>query len=179
MLHKPISRGEIVILWALHAADAQALYVSDDEVDDYTGTSETFTIEQYRAHYQRVEDADDRVDYAISPRDEPDSFVGEVVLNDIDWSNRSANFRLALLCREFFGKGYGSEATRLRLSCGFERLDLYRIELAVYDLDPRAAHVYEKARFVREGLRRDVLYWQERYHSAIVLSILKPDYAKR
>ena len=58
-------------------------------------------------------------------------------------------------------------------------IDLHRIELEVYDFNPRAAHVYEKAGFVREGVRRDVLYWQGHYHDAITMSILKPEYEKR
>jgi len=53
------------------------------------------------------------------------------------------------------------------------------LELEVYDFNPRAIHVYEKAGFVREGVRRDVLLWDGVYQSAIVMSILKPEYEQR
>jgi len=105
--------------------------------------------------------------------------VGEVVLNEIDWHNRTANFRIALFAEKYFGQGYGSQATDLILQYGFTQLDLHRIELEVYDFNPRAIHVYEKAGFVREGVKRDVLLWDGVYQSAIVMSILKPEYEQR
>jgi RimJ/RimL family protein N-acetyltransferase len=86
------------------------------------------------------------VDYAIILKDTRE-YVGEVVLNGIDWGTRSANFRIALASKNYFGKGFGSEATRLILTFGFESLDLHRIELEVFDFNPRAQHVYEKIGF--------------------------------
>jgi RimJ/RimL family protein N-acetyltransferase len=101
------------------------------------------------------------------------------VLNEIDWLNRSANFRIALASQQFFGKGYGSEATQLIIDYGFRQLNLHRIELEVFDFNPRAQHVYEKVGFVKEGVRRDVLLWQGQYHSAITMSLLAPEYLAR
>jgi RimJ/RimL family protein N-acetyltransferase len=64
------------------------------------------------------------------------------------------------------------------LDYGIRQLHLYRIELEVYDFNPRAQHVYEKVGFVQEGIRRDVLLWKGVYHSAIVMSILADEYEK-
>ena len=99
-------------------------------------------------------------------------------MNDIDVRNRSANFRIMLLDEIHFGKGYGTEATKLILKHGFGQLNLHRIDLEVYDFNPRAARVYEKAGFVREGVKRDVLFWDGAYHGAIVMSILKPEFER-
>ena len=90
--------------------------------------------------------------------------------------NRSASFRIALAGAAYFGKGYGSEATQLIVDFGFRELKLHRIELEVYDFNPRAQHVYEKAGFVKEGVRRDVLLWDGVYQSAIVMSILEDEW---
>ncbi|NIW45005.1 MAG: N-acetyltransferase, partial [Gammaproteobacteria bacterium] len=68
------------------------------------------------------------------------------------------------------------EATRLILEYGFRTLKLHRIELEVYDFNPRAQHVYEKVGFIKEGVRRDVLLWEGLYHSAIVMSILAHEF---
>ena len=53
---------------------------------------------------------------------------------------------------------------------------MHRIELEVYDFNPRAQHVYEKAGFMREGVRREVLLWDGEYHDAIVMSILEDEF---
>lgn len=181
MLDKPILHGETITLRPIRADDAAAMFasLSDEETMRLTGTHETFTLEQIESFYARLADADDRADYAIIPRDAPARAVGEVVLNDINWHNRAANFRIALFDKAFFGQGYGTQATQLILAYGFEQLDLHRIDLEVYDFNPRAARVYEKAGFVREGVKRDALLWDGTYHDAIVMSMLEPEYERR
>lgn len=178
MPERPTLPGRLVTLRPMTAADGPAVFAAfgDPEVDRLTGTQGSFTREQVEAHYARVADADDRVDYAIVANDEPERLRGEAVLNGIDRENRSASFRIALFDSADFGRGYGSEATRLIVAHGFEALGLHRIELEVYDFNPRAERVYRKAGFRREGVRRDVLLWEGAYRSAIQMSILRPEY---
>lgn len=177
MLKKPILVGASVVLRPISAADATAMFdsLSDSESMRLTGTQENFTFEQVQQHCERIEKADDRADFAIALKDNA-QYIGEAVLNDIDWENRSANYRIALAHNSLFGKGYGTESTRLIVDYGIRILNLHRIELEVYDFNPRAQHVYEKIGFVREGIRRDVLLWEGAYHNAIVMSILEHEY---
>ena len=177
MLEKPILRGERVVLRPITADDAAAMFasLSDEESTRLTGTQDSFTLEQVERYCQRIAEADDRADYAITINDDP-TYIGEVVLNDIDELNRTASFRIALASVDLFGKGYGTEATRLIIGYGFRQLNLHRIELEVYDFNPRARHVYEKIGFVYEGTRRDVLFWDGQYQSAIIMSMLASDY---
>ncbi|MEZ4595159.1 MAG: GNAT family protein, partial [Chloroflexota bacterium] len=166
-----------IILRPLTVDDAQAMFASlaDAESMRLTGTQQTFTFEQVQQHCQRIAQADDRADYAIT-RKEDGVYVGEVVLNEIDWENRSASFRIALASSRWFGQGYGTEATRLLVAFGLCTLKLHRIELEVYDFNPRAQHVYEKVGFVQEGVLRDALLWNGRYHNAILMSILEDEF---
>lgn len=180
MLKKPHLIGKNITLRPITPADAEAMFASlaDKESQRLTGTQQTFTLEQVQNYCQKVATADDRADYAITRKDNP-HYIGEVVLNDIDEENRSASFRIALASQAHFGQGYGTEATQLILDYGFQTLHLHRIELEVYDFNPRAQHVYEKAGFVREGLRRDVLLWEGRYYNAITMSMLSHEYQSR
>ena len=177
---KPILNGARVVLRPITKDDAPAMFasLSDEESMRLTGSQEHFTFEQVEQHCLKVEHANDRVDFAITLKNDP-TYFGEVVLNEIDWENGSANFRIALAEQKFFGKGYGTEATHLVVDYGIYTLNLRRIELEVYDFNPRAQHVYEKIGFVREGVRRDVLLWDGVYHSAIMMSILAPEYKTR
>ena len=51
-------------------------------------------------------------------------------------------------------------------------MGLHRITLEVYDLNPRARHVYEKVGFVHEGTGRDALLldgaWIDVHYMAIL-----------
>ena len=181
-MNKPILEGEKVRLRPITVDDAAGMSaaLSDEEGMRLTGTQDSFTYEQVEAFCKKVSQADDRADYAITLKGDPDSkYIGEVVLNEIDDDNRSASFRIAMQGKAYFGKGYGSEATRLIIEYGFETLNLHRIELEVYDFNRRAQRVYEKAGFVQEGVKRDVLLWEGNYQSAIVMSILEDEWRAR
>lgn len=139
-----------------------------------TGTHRRFTEDETRRWLATRQDHHDRADWAIVRR-EDDMVVGEVVLNELDEHNASVSFRISLAGPDVFGRGYGTEATRLVVDHAFDVVGLHRIHLEVYDFNPRAAHVYEKCGFVREGLLRDALHWDGRWHHAITMAILSTD----
>lgn len=180
-LPKPELSGKLINLRPLLKSDAPAMYKSimeDEEGKRLTGSKGTFTFEGTEKHCARLFDAKDRVDYAITLKDDP-AFIGEVVLNNIQVEERSASFRIALAGKEYFNKGYGTEAMMLILKHGFETLGLHRIGLDVYDFNPRALHVYEKVGFVREGVIRDDLMWDGVYYDSIMMGMLENEWFER
>lgn len=148
---------------------------NDRESARLTGTHATFIMPQIEAYIQRNQAGEDRAAWVICTLD--DVVVGEVVINQIDSDNRSANIRIGLYDAQFFGQGYGTEAMRLAVDYGFRKLRLHRISLGVFDFNPRAIRVYEKIGFVREGVERDALFWEGRYHNQIMMSILEDEWA--
>ena len=117
-------RGEHVTLRPIAAGDAEAVFANlgDEEAMELTGTRQRFTLEQVRAFCARVAEANDRLDYAVTLPDDP-SYRGEVVLNDIDWDNRSARLpHRPERTVENRGKGYGPEAAGLLLKHAFNAL---------------------------------------------------------
>ena len=73
-------------------------------------------------------------------------------------------------------RGLGTEATRLIVGYGFERLGLHRISLEVYAFNPRARRAYEKAGFRPEGVLRESLRYDGEWIDATVMSILAPEW---
>ena len=130
--------------------------------------------QRMRSWYGTRHEQPDRLDLAVVDR-VTDSCVGEVVLNEWDESNRSCNFRI-LLAETGRNRGLGTEATRLVVGYGFERLDLHRISLGVYAFNPRARRAYEKAGFVVEGTRRDALHYDGAWVDEIVMAVLAPEW---
>ena len=96
MLDKPVIWGRLVTLRPLTVKDAPAILASmeDAETMRLTGTQQQFALPQIEAFCRAVVDADDRADYAITLGDDP-AYIGEAVLNNIDWTNRTASFRIA------------------------------------------------------------------------------------
>ena len=120
--------------------------------------------------YQTRNDQPDRLDLAVADQATGEC-VGEVVLNQWDPGNESCNFRI-LLGPAGRGRGLGTEATRLIVGYGLERLGLHRISLEVYAFNPRARRVYEKVGFRAEGVLRESLHYNGAWVDATVMSVL-------
>jgi RimJ/RimL family protein N-acetyltransferase len=177
---QPILVGARVRLRPFREDDLDAAWrmLGDEEGRRLTGTHARFTREDSDRWYRSRPDQVDRLDLAVARRDD-DRLVGEVVLHELDRDNRSCGFRISLLGPEVFGRGYGTEATRLLLDHAFGTVGLHRVELEVYDHNPRALHVYRRLGFVVEGVRRDALRWDGRYHDALVMAVLETEWPAR
>ena len=104
--------------------------------------------------------------------------IGTSGLYEIFWPGRRAEFRILIGEPSLFDKGYGTEATRLTVDYAFIRLNMEVVHLGVNADNIRAVRAYEKAGFVREGLRRKFVYARGSYHDAVVMSIVRDEYLK-
>lgn len=170
---KPTLTGVLVTLRPVERADAAELAAVDAETIRLTGTHRKFALADLEQWYATRGEQPDRIDWAIVER-ATGAWAGEVVLNDLDADNRSCAFRILLQGPRFYGRGLGTEATRLAVGHAFSA-GVHRVELEVYDFNPRARRVYEKAGFRHEGTRRDALRWDGAWVDAHVMSLLASD----
>jgi RimJ/RimL family protein N-acetyltransferase len=80
-----------------------------------------------------------------------DKLIGTLGLDSVDWTSRNCWVGIGIGERDYWGKGYGTEAMRLALRFAFEELNLNRVSLDVFQYNERAIHSYEKAGFRHEG----------------------------
>jgi RimJ/RimL family protein N-acetyltransferase len=65
---------------------------------------------------------------------------------------------------------------RLLLRIGFEKLNLNRVALEVFENNPRAIRAYEKAGFVHEGRRRQGIYKNGQYLDILLMSVIRSEW---
>ena len=173
---KSTLQGKRLMLRPLCGDDATAMHRAqdDEELSRLTGTQVQFSLQDVERHCRKIEEAQDRVDFAITVSGRT---VGEVVLNQIDFQNRCASLRMAIWQKDMRDQGFGTEALELVLEYAFKSIELNRIELEVYAFNPRARHVYEKLGFVAEGVRREALWWDGVSVDAVCMGLLRRDYA--
>ena len=116
----------------------------------------------------------------VHPEGSDDKWVviGNTSFFPINQKARSVEIGIMIGEKDYWNKGYGTEAMRTMSRYGFEELNLNRIWLRVYDTNPRARKAYEKAGFVYEGTLRQAEYKHGRYIDVHVMSILKSDWIK-
>ncbi len=173
---QPVLHGATVRLEPLTVAVLEEYLpaLGDAEVARLTGTHATFERAGVEEWLRTRSDHSDRADWAVV-RIADGAFLGEAVLNDLDPDNGSASYRVWLAGAEVFGRGYGTETTRLVVEYAFDRVGLHRLSLEVYEHNPRARRVYEKCGFTVEGRLREALRWDGRRHDALLMSMLRTD----
>nr|WP_289355294.1 GNAT family protein [Paenibacillus sp. S-12] len=143
-----------------------------------TGTKKFFSKEVLQSYLERIASDGERIQFVIALQDD-DRPIGEIAIMDMDSSNRSGHVRIAIFAEEDCGQGYGSEAMILMLDYGFGMMNLNRIELVVFSYNARAVRAYEKIGFVQEGVQREALYYNHKYHDSIMMSMLAREYRER
>ncbi len=81
--------------------------------------------------------------------------------------------------KEYWSRGYGSDALTTLLRFGFATMNFHRIELDVYAFNERAMAAYRKCGFVEEGRRRNARYAGGAYHDVLVMSVLRDEWFAR
>lgn len=106
------------------------------------------------------------------------SFLGQIDLLNIQWTNRSATLGIVLGPRAQ-GMGYGSDAITALLGFAFDQMNLRRIELEVFERNQRAITCYERCGFTHCGRRRQANYSDGEYQDVLLMDILQQEYEGR
>jgi RimJ/RimL family protein N-acetyltransferase len=83
-----------------------------------------------------------------------DTLIGGVGLWVNSWSHGDAWLGISIGERDYWGRGYGSDAVRLAVQYAFVELNLRRVSLGLHAYNERALKAYEKAGFKMEGRMR-------------------------
>jgi RimJ/RimL family protein N-acetyltransferase len=108
-----------------------------------------------------------------------DKLLGDIDLYVHNWSARDAFVGLGIGEREFWGKGYGTDAMRVILRYGFTEVNLQRITLNVFEYNPRAIRSYEKAGFRHEGRMCGFLNKEGRRWDMFFMGILREEWMEQ
>jgi len=171
-------RGEKVDLVAI-SMDYLPLYkkwISDPEATDMLGdTKFPISMEQER---QWVEEQLSQREFArtftvLTRKGEP---IGNVGFNEINYQTRRAIIGILIGEKNFWDKGYGTDAMRTLMRFGFEELGMVKLELGVHSLNKRAIACYKKCGFVVEGVQRRHDFYKGHYCDGLRMGILRDEW---
>src|SRR5690606_21548973 len=127
------------------------------------------TPEKMQHFFESQYKSDTRVMFAICDK-ATNKHIGNVSLRAIHHVHRRGEFGILIGEKNFYGKGYASEATFLMVDYGFRRLNLHSICLGVLSDNPAAKRVYEKVGFKVDGCDREAWWADGKYHDVIKMS---------
>jgi [ribosomal protein S5]-alanine N-acetyltransferase len=172
----PFLVGDKVYLRPLERGDAPVIvsWLNDYDVTRFLRAYRPMTLRAEEEFIDRAGQSDN-LSLGIALRN-GDRLIGGTGLHEFDQRCRRASFGIFIGPREEWGKGYGTEVTRLMVAHAFETLNLNRLALQVYEYNARGIRAYEKVGFRREGVLRQDMFRDGRYWDTIVMGILREDW---
>lgn len=105
--------------------------------------------------------------------------IGTTTLGPIDWRNRHAYSRLLIGDRSAWGKGFATEAVRLRTWFAFSQLGLQKLMSSVLADNVAARQVLEKNGYRGYGTSRRELYKDGTWHDLWLCDLIREEWEER
>lgn len=176
-MRNPFSIGSKVYLRPLDLEDLASLtaWFNDQEVMRNTRNYRPQTPMAEETFLRKLGESETDMVLGIMAR-EPEQFIGVTGLHQLDARNRHVQFGITVGEKSAWGKGYGTEATRLMVRYAFDTLNLNRVWLHVYEDNERALHVYQKVGFRIEGRLRQSYFRDGRYWDTLTMAVLREEW---
>jgi RimJ/RimL family protein N-acetyltransferase len=105
-----------------------------------------------------------------------DEVIGNCGFFKLDHLERNAECGIFIGNKEYWNKGYGTEALTLLLSYGFDYLNLRNVMLKVFSFNERAIASYKKIGFKEIGKRRKTVVMNGVEYDDIYMDILDEEF---
>jgi [ribosomal protein S5]-alanine N-acetyltransferase len=179
--HGRFLEGERIYLREVRTADVGDNYyrwMNTPEVTRYLESRfRPNSIEALREYVSALSRDPDNFFLAIVLKD-GDRHVGNVKLGPVNWIHRHADLGILIGEKDFWGKGYATEAIRLASDYAFRVLNLHRLGAGCYERNQGSVRAFEKAGFEIEGVRRQHFFCDGEYTGHTLLGLLNPSAAK-
>lgn len=175
----PVLRGRSVFLRAPERADIDTFvrWFNDGEMLAFIGMRAPMSHALEERWFDHMLDAEGKTIYTfVICMREDGRPIGTIGFFDLSVLNGTAEFGISIGEKELWGRGLGTDAVEVLIDFGFGELRLERIELQVYDYNPRARRSYEKVGFTFEGTKRHATYRAGKYCDVHVMSMLRDEW---
>jgi len=180
-----IYKGELVRLSAMDADEIGTSFSRWSRDSEFrrlldSGAAQTFSQKDAKKWLEKEldEQSIDQHWFSIRKLDD-DALLGDIDLYVDDWPARDTYVGLGIGRRDFWGKGYGTDAMKVIMRYAFAKVNLKRVTLTVFEYNPRAIRSYEKAGFRHEGRIRGRLNKEGRRWDMLIMGILREEWMEQ
>lgn len=165
--------GNNIFISALNTTDKSTIlnWVNNPELKNKIGTIYPISdIEHEKWFSSRFENSNEKIFGIVSQ--EYNCLVGIIGLKNIDFINRNAELYIYIGETQYQSKGLGTDAIKTILDFSFNQLNLHRIYLNVFAYNENAIKVYKLIGFEIEGVLKESLFRDGKYHDKIIMSMI-------
>ena len=173
--------GKLVRLRGYEMSDLDAVtkWINDEEVTQFLGSGmlsypvSSIAERKFIEKFGLSESANEKT-FAIETLADR-RFIGALGLHGIDWINRHSALGIMIGDKQHWGRGYSTDAIRVLRRLAFDKLNLHRLWLQVYDFKARDRFLRE-VRLQARRVLREQRFFGRKYHDTIVMGILEAEY---
>jgi diamine N-acetyltransferase len=152
-------------------------WFNDLEVTQYLNTSLQMTEMAEEKWIENLGNQQNRAVFVIEAIEGDSSKpIGNTGLHNINAWDHNATFGITIGEKDYWSRGYGTEAARLIINYGFEVLNLYRINSGVISFNERSLRMHRSVGFKEEGRQRGNIYKNGKFHDIIILGMLREEW---
>jgi RimJ/RimL family protein N-acetyltransferase len=170
--------GEKVCLRPLLKSDLNERYLAwlnNPQITLYSKLRNFPTNEKDLEGYLEGQRSSNRVVMAVCIR-QTDEHIGNVVLEDIDWIDRTAQVTILIGVKKYWGSGHFLDSFRLVHEYAFKNLNLRRLYAG--SENPGVVVSLQKLGWRKEGVLKKHRFRDGGYVDVIAMAILKEDYER-
>ena len=175
-------RGKKTRLRALEKSDVAKVWewMNDDEVMRFWGDPcNTQSLAEVEQWFARLQEASGYSSKQFIIETEEGIPIGRIFYQYLDIKHNRTELGILIGEKEYWGKGYGTDAIIAFLDYLFNELGLHRVYLIVQGHNTRASRCYEKCGFIQEGILRHHGFTRGEYYDDLIMGILRDEFNQR
>ena len=151
------------------------MWSNDFEVRRFMGPMRPTSLESIEDMYASIRKDENQSYFTVYEKSELRP-IGNAGLEGIDHAHGTAEFFIEIGDKESWGKGYGTEVTRLVLEYGFTCLGLHNVFLRVHAANKRGIRAYQRAGFRMAGRLRQTRWRAGRVYDLLLMDCLATEF---
>ncbi|OGZ42067.1 MAG: hypothetical protein A3C80_03650 [Candidatus Ryanbacteria bacterium RIFCSPHIGHO2_02_FULL_45_43] len=162
---RPFSRDDIPTL---------TRWINDPEVRVFLTATLPQTEQQEEEWFNKLGSDDKNIVLAIETKE--GKLIGSMGIHSINWRDRTATTGALIGEKEYWGRGYGTDAKMVLLDYAFNTLNLHKICSAVIAYNRRSLQYSLHCGYKVEGRRRKHIFKKGKYWDLIELGLFRKEW---
>ena len=149
-------------------SDLYFKWINDKKLVEFNSVFKPISKKEHTKWFTKIFTIKDIKIFSIIEKN-TNKLIGSCSLRKINKIKECAELQIRLGESAFRNRGYGTEAVRLLVYYGFNKLNLNKIYLHVFENNTRAVKAYEKNNFKKEKLIKKFLLDNDTYKNAYLM----------
>ena len=173
----PLLRGEKVTLRPARENDAEHFvrWFADMDVTRFLARRMAISLQQEQEFLKKIGESKDDVWWVIEVADQP---IGATGIHSINWLDANGTTGIVIGEKGSWGKGYATDAMRLRTRYAFRELNLHKLMTEVDAENEASRKALERNGYRTVGVRREQTFREGKWHDRWVAEVLRADWEK-